>query len=66
VYGKESYINADRVNYVRDHGGGSTEIHFGTEEATVWVKMETAAVASALLNASESLNWTQLERKTGA
>ena len=53
MYGKETYINADRVNYIGQHGLGVTVIHFGASDETVSVKMEPAVVASMLLNAGK-------------
>jgi hypothetical protein len=42
-------VNADRVNFVSDYGGRTTEINFGENDATVCVAMEVPAVASTLL-----------------
>lgn len=53
VNGKESFVNADRVNFISDYGSGTTEINFGGKEATVYVAMEVSAVASALLKVSK-------------
>jgi hypothetical protein len=50
AYGKETYINADRVNYLKVHGQGTTVIHFGTEDIVV-VKTEPAQVAWKLAGA---------------
>jgi hypothetical protein len=50
AYGKETYINADRMNYLKFHGQGTTVIHFGTEDIVV-VKMEPAQVARKLAGA---------------
>lgn len=49
INGKETFVNADNVNFVSDYGSGTTEINFGGKEATVYVAMEVSAVASTLL-----------------
>ena len=54
AYGKETYINADRVNYLKFHGQGTTVIHFGTEDIVV-VKMEPAQVARKLAGAESDM-----------
>lgn len=51
VNGRETFVNADRVNHVSDYGSGTTEINFGDKEANVYVAMEVSAVASTLLKA---------------
>ena len=48
---RETFVNADRVNFVSDYGSGKTELNFGGKEATVYVEMEVAAVAKTLLKA---------------
>jgi hypothetical protein len=53
VSGRETFVNADRVNHVSDFGSGTTEINFGTKEANVYVTMEVSAVASTLLKAGK-------------
>jgi hypothetical protein len=50
AYGKETYINADRVKYLKFQSKGTTVIHFGTEDIVV-VKMEPVQVASKLAGA---------------
>ena len=50
AYGKETYINADRVKYLRFHSKGMTVIHFGMEDIVV-VKMEPVQVAWKLAGA---------------
>lgn len=56
AYGKEIYVNPDRVTFIRESGdresGESTTINF-SEEHTVSVKMKVGAVASTLLNAEK-------------
>jgi hypothetical protein len=49
AYGKETYVNADRV-YLKFHGQGTTVIHFGTEDIVV-VKLEPGQVAGKLASA---------------
>jgi len=49
VSGKETFVNADRVNFISDYGSGTTELNFGDKQATVYVTMDVSAVASALL-----------------
>ena len=49
IQGRETFVNADRVNFVSDFGSGKTELNFGDKEATVYVEMEVAAVAKILL-----------------
>lgn len=51
VSGKETFINADRVNFISDYGSGTTELNFGEKEATVYVALEVSAVAKILLKA---------------
>jgi len=51
INGRETFVNADRVNHVSDYGSGTTEINFGDKEATVLVAMEVSKVASTLLKA---------------
>jgi hypothetical protein len=53
INGKETFVNADRVNFVSDYGSGTTEINFGGEQATVCVAMEVSKVASTLLKATK-------------
>ncbi len=50
AYGKETYVNVDRVNYLKVHGLGTTVIHFGAEDIVV-VKMEPVQVARKLAGA---------------
>jgi hypothetical protein len=50
AYGKETYINADRVKYLKFHSKGTTVVHFGTEDIVV-VKMEPVQVAWKLAGA---------------
>jgi hypothetical protein len=50
VYGKETYINADCVKYLKFHSKGTTVIHFGKEDIVV-VKMEPIQVAWKLAGA---------------
>lgn len=52
IHGKETFINADRLNFVADYGSGTSELNFGGEEATVYVAMEVSAVAKTLLKAT--------------
>ena len=52
IQGRETFVNADRVNFVSDYGSGKTELNFGVKEATVYVEMEVTAVAKALLKAT--------------
>ena len=51
VNGSETFVNADRVNQISDFGSGTSEINFGSKEASVFVAMEVTAVASTLLKA---------------
>jgi len=51
INGRETFVNADRVNHVSDYGSGTTEINFGDKEATVFVTVEVSKVASTLLKA---------------
>jgi hypothetical protein len=51
INGRETFVNADRVNHVSDYGSGTTEINFGDKEATVFVTMEVSKVASTVLKA---------------
>ena len=53
ISGKETFVNADRVNFISDYGSGTTEINFGGKEATVYVAMEVSVVASTLLKAEK-------------
>lgn len=53
VYGKDVYVNADRVTYVSPYGDGVTVIHFGAGDS-LSVKMELAQVVSLLFNAGRS------------
>jgi hypothetical protein len=50
--GRQTFVNADRVNFICDYGSGKTEINFGGKEATVYVEMEVSEVAKMLLKAS--------------
>ena len=50
VSGKETYINADNVKYLRFHSKGTTVIHFGKDDI-VAVKMEPIQVAWRLAGA---------------
>jgi hypothetical protein len=52
INGRETFVNADRVNHVSDFGSGTTEINFGDKEASVFVALEVSAVASTLLKAA--------------
>jgi hypothetical protein len=54
INGRETFVNADRVNHVSDYGSGTTEINFGDEQATVYVAVEVSKVASALLKAERT------------
>ncbi len=51
INGRETFVNADRVNHVSDFGSGTTEINFGDKEASVFVALEVSKVASTLLKA---------------
>lgn len=51
IQGRETFVNANRVNFISDFGSGKTELNFGVKEATVYVEMEVSAVAKALLKA---------------
>jgi hypothetical protein len=53
VQGRETFVNADRVNHVSDYGSGTTEINFDDKDASVYVAMEVSAVASTLLKAGK-------------
>ena len=53
INGRQTFVNADRVNHVSDFGSGTTEINFGNKEATVYVTMEVSLVASTLLKAGK-------------
>ena len=53
INGRETFVNADRVNHVSDFGSGTTEINFGNKEATVYVTLEVSVVASTLLKAEK-------------
>lgn len=50
--GRQTFVNADRVNFICDYGSGKTEINFGGKEATVYVEMEVSEVAKMLLKGS--------------
>ena len=50
AYGKETYVNADRVKYLKFHSKDTTVIHFGTEDIVV-VKTEPVQVAWKLAGA---------------
>jgi hypothetical protein len=50
--GRETFVNAERINFISDYGSGKTELNFGLKEATVYVEMEVSAVAKALLKAT--------------
>jgi len=52
INGRETFVNADRVNHVSDFGSGTTEINFGDKEASVFVALEVSKVASTLLKAA--------------
>jgi len=52
IHGNETFVNAERVNFISDFGSGKTELNFGGKEATVYVEMSVAAVAKALLKAA--------------
>ena len=54
INGRETFVNADRVNHVSDYGSGTTEINFGDKEASVMVAMEVSAVAATLLKTGKS------------
>jgi hypothetical protein len=51
INGRETFVNADRVNHVSDYGIGTTEINFGGDQGTVYVAMDVSKVASTLLKA---------------
>jgi hypothetical protein len=51
INGRETLVNPGRVNHVSDYGSGTTEINFGDKQASVFVAMDIAAVASTLLKA---------------
>jgi len=51
-YNAEVYVNPDLVTFIRQFSNDMTTINFG-EEHTVTVKMQIAAVASALFNAGK-------------
>jgi hypothetical protein len=53
INGRETFVNAERVNHVSDYGSGTTEINFGDEQATVYVAMEVSKVAASLLKAAK-------------
>ncbi len=53
INGRETFVNADRVNHVSDFGSGTTEINFGDKESTVYVTMKVSSVASTLLKAEK-------------
>jgi hypothetical protein len=52
IQGRETFVNADRVNFVSDYGSGKTELNFGEKDATVYVEMEVTSVVKALLKAT--------------
>jgi hypothetical protein len=52
INGRETFVNADRVNHISDYGSGTTEINFGDKQASVFVTADVAAVASTLLKAT--------------
>jgi hypothetical protein len=54
INGRETFVNADRVNHVSDYGSGTTEINFGDKEASVMVALEVAAVAATLLKTGKT------------
>jgi hypothetical protein len=54
INGRETFVNADRVNFVSDYGSETTEINFGGKQATVYVAMEVSAVTSTLLKAGKT------------
>lgn len=49
IHGNETFVNADRINFISDFGSGKTELNFGGKEAVVYVEMSVAAVAKTLL-----------------
>ena len=51
-YNAEVYVNPDLVTFIRQFSNDMTTINFA-EEHTVTVKMQVAAVASALFNAGK-------------
>lgn len=53
-FGRETYVNVDRVNYILKYGAGMTQISFGEKEEVLFVKMDVSAVASALANAGKA------------
>jgi len=55
IHGNETFINPDRLNFISDFGSGKTELNFGGKEAIVYVEMEVAAVAKALLKVSTDM-----------
>ncbi len=52
IHGKETFINAERLNFIADYGSGTSELNFGGEESIVYVAMEVSAVAKTLLKAT--------------
>jgi len=52
IHGKETFINADRLNFICDYQSGTTELNFGSKDAVVYVEMEVSAVAKTLLKAT--------------
>ena len=52
VHGKETFINAERLNFIADYGSGTSELNFGGDESTVYVAMEVSAVAKTLVKAT--------------
>jgi hypothetical protein len=52
IQGNETFVNAERVNFISDFGSGKTELNFGGKEATVYVEMSVAVVAKTLLKAA--------------
>lgn len=52
IHGNETFVNAERVNFISDFGSGKTELNFGAKEATVYVEMSVAGVAKTLLKAA--------------
>jgi hypothetical protein len=53
INGRETFVNADRVNHISDYGSGTTEINFGDKGASVFITLEVSKVASTLLEAEK-------------
>jgi len=59
ISGRETFVNAERVNFISDYGSGTTEVNFGGKEASVYVAMDVAAVASILLKTEKHSSFVQ-------